>query len=83
MKSIIDENWFLDKLGEALEMTYGDDVDFTKMEFLKVKNDVYEFMRKAVQSKYGNHEDFGTLQHITLVMLDENLPRFGVPSKRK
>lgn len=83
MKSIVDGNWFLDKLGEALKTTYGDNVDFTKMEFSKVKNDVYQFMRKAVQSEYGNHEDFNTLQRITLVMLDENLPRFGVPNKRK
>ena len=41
MKSIVDGNWFLDKLGEALKTTYGDNVDFTKMEFSKVKNDVY------------------------------------------
>ena len=84
MSIAIDKSWFSDLVGEILSNKYPDDSNFTKMDYSLVYNKVYEDVRTAVQSKYGEYVNAPRkLKEDTDYLLATYLPQYGVYNKRK
>lgn len=83
MKTVIDEVWFSDLVGEILAKKYSDDADFTKMDYSLVYSRVHDEIRFAVQHKYGEYvNNARRLTEDTDYLLEICLPQFGVRHKR-